>query len=173
MGHQGSPRHSSFSSHVLVLLHLFCIRAPTTFVSVYLFIRLSPISQSSTHLVYYLYFYLSIHPSIRIEDTSKCANVLGVGPHWVTRTRENGLCACACVCLCMLLKSSKTDICLLLYLGEIMKVKVTQYCSTLCEPMDYSVHEIFQVRILDWVAFPFSRGSSQPMDRIAGAFFTS
>ena len=54
-----------------------------------------------------------------------------------------------------------------------MKVKVTQYCSTLCEPMDYSVHGIFQVRILDWVAFPFSRGSSQPMDRIAGGFFTS
>ena len=54
-----------------------------------------------------------------------------------------------------------------------MKVKVTQYCSTLCEPMDYSVHGIFQVRILDWVAFPFSRGSSQPMDQIAGGFFTS
>ena len=28
--------------------------------------------------------------------------------------------------------------------------------------MDYTVHEIFQVRILEWVAVPFSRGSSQP-----------
>ena len=48
----------------------------------------------------------------------------------------------------------------------------------LCNPMDYTVHGILQVRILDWVAFPFSRGSSQRRDRtqvshIAGKFFTS
>ena len=30
--------------------------------------------------------------------------------------------------------------------------------------MDYTVHGILQVRILAWVAFPFSRGSSQPRD---------
>ena len=30
--------------------------------------------------------------------------------------------------------------------------------------MDYTVHEILQARILEWVAFPFSRGSSQPRD---------
>ena len=35
---------------------------------------------------------------------------------------------------------------------------------TLCEPMDYTVHGILQARILEWVAFPFSRGSSQPRD---------
>ena len=57
-------------------------------------------------------------------------------------------------------------------------VKVTQSCSTLCDPMDYTVHGILQARILEWVAFPFSRGSSQPRDRtqvshIAGRFFTS
>ena len=39
--------------------------------------------------------------------------------------------------------------------------------------MDYTVHGILQARILEWVAFPFSRGSSQPRDgtqvsRIAG-----
>ena len=45
-----------------------------------------------------------------------------------------------------------------------MKVKVTQSCPTLCDPMDYTVHEILQARILEWVAFPFSRGSSQPRD---------
>ena len=28
--------------------------------------------------------------------------------------------------------------------------------------MDYMVHGILQARILEWVAFPFSRGSSQP-----------
>ena len=50
-------------------------------------------------------------------------------------------------------------------------------CPTLCDPMDYTVHEILEARILAWVAFPFSRGSSQPRDctqvsHIAGRFFT-
>ena len=45
-------------------------------------------------------------------------------------------------------------------------------------PMGYSVHEILQARILEWIAIPFCRGSSQPRDRthiscIAGEFFTS
>ena len=45
-----------------------------------------------------------------------------------------------------------------------------------CLP-DSSVHGILQVRILEWVAIPFSRGSSQPRDRTwvsctAGRFFT-
>ena len=43
-------------------------------------------------------------------------------------------------------------------------------CLTLCDPKDcspagYSVHGILQARILEWVAIPFSRGSSQPRDR--------
>ena len=51
-------------------------------------------------------------------------------------------------------------------------------CSTLCDPMGYTVHGILQVRLLEWVAFPFSRGSSQlrdwtPVSHIAGRFFTS
>ena len=55
------------------------------------------------------------------------------------------------------------------------KVKVTQSCLTLCNPMDYTVHGILQARILEWVAIPFSRESSQPKDRtqvscIAGEF---
>ena len=32
-------------------------------------------------------------------------------------------------------------------------------------PMDYTVHGILQARILEWVAFPFLRGSSQPRDQ--------
>ena len=57
-----------------------------------------------------------------------------------------------------------------------VKVKVAQSCLTLCNPMDYTVHGILQARILEWVAFPFSRGSSQPRDRtqvsrLAGRFF--
>ena len=41
-------------------------------------------------------------------------------------------------------------------------MKVTQLCPTLCDPMDYTGHGILQARILEWVAFPFSRGSAQP-----------
>ena len=53
-----------------------------------------------------------------------------------------------------------------------------QSCLTLCDPMNYTVHGILQARILEWVTFPFSRGSSQPRDQtqvshIAGGFFTS
>ena len=69
-------------------------------------------------------------------------------------------CVCVCVCVCVL---------------------VVQSYSTLCESIDYnlpgsSVHGILQARILEWVAMPFSRGSSQPRDRtqvshIAGRFF--
>ena len=58
------------------------------------------------------------------------------------------------------------------------KVKVAQLCPSLCDPMDYTAHGILQARILEWVAFPSSRGSSKPRDRtrvslIAGGFFTS
>ena len=50
---------------------------------------------------------------------------------------------CICVCICM-------------------KVKGAQSYPTLCNPMDYTVHGIFKARMLEWVAFPFSRGSFQP-----------
>ena len=62
-------------------------------------------------------------------------------------------------------------------------VFVAQLCLTLCDSMDCSppgssVHGIFQARILEWVAFPFSRESSQPRDWtqvscIMSRFFTS
>ena len=49
-------------------------------------------------------------------------------------------------------------------------LSVSQSCPTLCEPMDCSppdssVHWISQARILEWVALPFSRGSSWPRDQ--------
>ena len=44
--------------------------------------------------------------------------------------------------------------------GEALKVKVTHLCPTLCDPMDYTVHGILPARILEWVAYTFSRGSS-------------
>ena len=60
-----------------------------------------------------------------------------------------------------------------------------QSCLTLCDPMDCSppgffAHGIFQVRILEWIAISYFRGSSQPRDQtgiscissLAGGFFT-
>ena len=60
--------------------------------------------------------------------------------------------------------------------SEKSKVKVTQSYPTLCDHMDYTAHGILQTRILEWVVFPFSRGSSQPKDQTqvsctAGRFF--
>ena len=61
-----------------------------------------------------------------------------------------------------------------------VKVFVAPLCSTLCNPMDCSppgssIHVIFHVRILVWVAISFSRDSSQHRDQtqvscIAGGF---
>ena len=64
--------------------------------------------------------------------------------------------------------------------------KLLQSCLTLCDPMDYSlpgfsVLGILQARILEWVAMPCSRGSSQPRDgtcvslspALSGRFFTT
>ena len=58
------------------------------------------------------------------------------------------------------------------------KSKVNQLRLTLCDPLDYTVHGILQAIILEWVAFPFFRGSSQPRDQtriscIAGRFFSA
>ena len=41
-----------------------------------------------------------------------------------------------------------------------MEVKFAQLCPTLCDPVDYTVYGILHARILDWVAFSFSRESS-------------
>ena len=64
-----------------------------------------------------------------------------------------------------------------------VKVLVGQSCPTLCNPMNCSasgssVHGILQARILEWVAIPFSRGSTWPRERtwvipFIGRFFTS
>ena len=59
-----------------------------------------------------------------------------------------------------------------------VKLKVTQSCPILCDPMDYRIHGILQARILAWIAFPFSSGPSLPrnwteVSCIAGGLFTS
>ena len=65
---------------------------------------------------------------------------------WITQIPLSQGCVCVCVC-----------------------VLITQSPPTLCYPMDYSlpgssVHGILQARILEWVATPFFRRSSQPRD---------
>ena len=57
-------------------------------------------------------------------------------------------------------------------------MEVAQSFLTRCDTINYTLHGILQARILEWVAFPFSRGSSQPRDpilvsNIAGGFFTN
>ena len=66
------------------------------------------------------------------------------------------------------------------------KIKLVQeYCqrkseshSVESDSLRLMAYGILQARILEWVAFPFSRGSSQPRDQtqvshIADRFFTS
>ena len=60
----------------------------------------------------------------------------------------------------------------------LVKVKAALSCPILCDLMDYTAHGVLQAGKPEWVAIPFSRGSSQPRDRaqvslIAGGFFTS
>ena len=61
--------------------------------------------------------------------------------------------------------------CWVFYMSVCMRVKSLQLCLTLCDPIDYSlpgtsVHEILQARILEWVAMPSSKGSSQPRENV-------
>ena len=60
---------------------------------------------------------------------------------------------------------------------------LSRFSFVLCDPMECnlqgsSVHRILQARVLEWVAMPFSRRSSQPRFQtwifcIAGRFFTA
>ena len=87
---------------------------------------------------------------------------------------------CVCLCICVIC----VCICVCVRTGVFVYVNmlVAQSCWTLCKSVDSSppgssVHGILQVKILQWVAIPFSRGSSQPRDGtwvscIAGRFFT-
>ena len=70
----------------------------------------------------------------------------------------------------------------LMYTVVKVKVLVMQSCLTLCDPMDCSplgpfVQGVFQAKIPEWTAIPFSRGSSWLRDwtsvsRFAGRFLT-
>ena len=73
--------------------------------------------------------------------------------HYLASSGTRHLCVCVCVCV---------DVYVCVCVCSLL-------CLTLCGPMDCrlpgsSVHGIFQARILDWVATPYSRGSSRPRD---------
>ena len=69
--------------------------------------------------------------------------------------------------------------------SELLPIRhsVAQSCPAPCDPVDCSppgssIRGTSQARVLEWVAIPFSRGSSQPRDQtqvsfIAGRFFAS
>ena len=74
------------------------------------------------------------------------------------------ICVCVCVCVCVY-KTYITNNWRVLLPSLSEWVKVSQSSLTLFEPLDCSpsgssVHGILQARILEWVAIPFSRGSS-------------
>ena len=67
--------------------------------------------------------------------------------------------------------------CISLNLCVCMHAKSLQLCLNLCNPRDCSppgssVHGILQARILEWVAMPSSRGSSQPRDGTHVSYFS-
>ena len=66
------------------------------------------------------------------------------------------------VCIFKLEQYIKNNINDFVLYSPVSEVKGVQLCPTLCDPMGYTVHGILQARILEWVAFPFSRGFSQP-----------
>ena len=83
----------------------------------------------------------------RHSDLNPCQSVSTSDPcwesYWLGGCHTGCVCVYVCVCVCL----------------------VTPSCPTLCSPMGWgppgsSVHGIFQARIQEWVAIPFSRGSS-------------
>ena len=67
----------------------------------------------------------------------------------------------------------------MIYIFHCIYIFLSQFSHVLlCDPgQNTGEYRILQARILEWVAFPFSRGSSQPRDQIlvsciAGGFFT-
>jgi len=76
-------------------------------------------------------------------------------------------CFCICLFLCFLcLRRHTKKYCQ----RACLHAKSLQSCPTLCDPIGhslpgFSVHEILQEWILEWVAMPSSKGSSRPRDQ--------
>ena len=94
-------------------------------------------------------------------------------PGWtlVEGTSASCVCVCECVCKCVCVREC-VCVCVCLSLWECVCVSVCCHfsCVQLCDPMGYSppgssAHRISQARILETVAFFFSRGPSGPRDQ--------
>ena len=124
--------------------------------------------------------HLGLQPVLQTElipNPGSCCVTLGKSlPHlWALSSVDNDACL---VVVWRKWKKMLRGVCPAWYL----KVLVVQFCPTNWDPVDwsppgFSVHEILQARILEWVAIPFSMGSSKPRDRTgvsctAGRFFT-
>ena len=72
--------------------------------------------------------------------------------------------------VCRTLQAIPSNVCMFINLPvykHICVVLVAQSCQTLCHPLDCSppgssIYGMFQARILEWVAIPFSRKPSSP-----------
>ena len=87
-------------------------------------------------------------------DLWDCGSLCTTSEHQMPSDRTVHMIISVCVCLRLL-----WDMC--------MHAKLLQWCPTLCDPVDhsppgFSVHRIFQARVLEWVDVPSSRWPSQP-----------
>ena len=116
-----------------------------------------------TRIVYFLPRFLSLPLTYQPDEQNK-AKQSSLDKHlypWLQHLKR-----CLCFSSPQLPFPSGTTVSLN---NILIVVLVTQLCLTLCDPMDCSspdssVHGILQVTILEWVAIPFSRRSSQPRD---------
>ena len=107
----------------------------------------------------------SVHGHSIIQATSIITQIFPLSTSKVHLTSSGAI--------CLIYPMSSATPTLTLFLVSVAmkgKVLVTQLCLILCDckdcsPPGSSVHGIFQARILEWEAIPFSRESSQPRDR--------
>ena len=99
---------------------------------------------------------LGIYPEKTIIQKDTCTSMFTAALFAIFRTWKQPR--------CMSTHEQIKKLCYTYTYHGIVKVEVTQSHPTLCDPMDYTVHGILQARILEWVAFTFFRGSSQPRD---------
>ena len=100
-----------------------------------------------------------------LEGARLCWHLADLCPQNPERTNACRLQPAGCAVL--LLRSSETK-------AYLTCAKSLQSCLILCDPMDHSppgssVHGILQARILEWIAMPSFRGSSQPRARTRGS----
>ena len=119
---------------------------------------------------------------IRVDLRTKVANIQCANPNWLLQLTQTSSCVCLVSQSCTILLDAM-DCNLPIY--EIVinwqsESENHSIVSNSLQPHDYTVHGILQARILEWVAMPSSRGSSQLGDGtcvfcvscIAGGFST-